>query len=78
MERMGIKLGKSDWSPSSTSDFFPENIMAKLMWCTRTDAMIHATETMVKLCNKFNVPMDYYSLGIEQDDIDESSSWTSV
>lgn len=65
----------TDYSTTS-SDFFPENIMAKLMWCTRTDAMLHATEAMVKLCIKYNVPMDYYSLGIILDDEEnENSSW---
>ena len=56
---------------------FDSNIMQSLLWSKYPEKMIKATEMMIVMCKKYDIPFNYKDLGIIQDDIeeDENSLW---
>ena len=56
---------------------FHENIMINLVWNKYPEKMIKATEMMILMCKKYDIPINYKDLGIIQDDgeQDEDSLW---
>ena len=52
---------------------FDSNIMQSLLWCKYPDKMIKATEMMILMCKKYDIPFNYKDLGIIQDDIEEEN-----
>ena len=59
---------------------FDSNIMQNILWNRHPEKMIKATEMMILMCKKYDIPFNYKDLGILQDDIeeDENSLWGFV
>ncbi len=56
---------------------FNEYMTQHLLWNRHPEKMMKATEMMILMCKKYDIPFNYKDLGIIQDDIeqDENSLW---
>ena len=57
---------------------FSEHMTQHLIWNKHPDKMIKATEMMIRMCKKYDIPFNYKDLGVLQDDSsdkDEDSLW---
>tara|TARA_B100000927_G_scaffold225882_1_gene185578 strand:+ start:621 stop:818 length:198 start_codon:yes stop_codon:yes gene_type:complete len=57
---------------------FNENLMQYILWNKHPEKMMKATEVMILMCKKYDIPFNYKDLGIIQDDVkeqDENSLW---
>ena len=56
---------------------FDSTLMHQILWNRHPEKMIKATEMMILMCKKYDIPINYKDLGIIQDDIeeDENSLW---
>ena len=52
---------------------FDSNIMQNILWNRHPEKMIKATEMMILMCKKYDIPFNYKDLGIIQDDIEEQN-----
>ena len=52
---------------------FYSNIMQNILWNRHPEKMIKATEMMILMCKKYDIPFNYKDLGIIQDDIEEEN-----
>ena len=52
---------------------FDSNIMQNILWNRHPEKMIKATEMMILMCKKYDIPFNYKDLGIIQDDIEEEN-----
>tara|TARA_Y100001938_G_C7938882_1_gene353233 strand:+ start:363 stop:557 length:195 start_codon:yes stop_codon:yes gene_type:complete len=59
---------------------FHENIMINLVWNKYPEKMIKATEVMITMCKKYDLPINYKDLGIIQDDTEDvdDSLWNII
>ena len=51
---------------------FHSNIMQNILWNRHPEKMIKATEMMILMCKKYDIPINYKDLGIIQDDGEEN------
>ena len=47
--------------------------MQNILWNRHPEKMIKATEMMILMCKKYDIPFNYKDLGIIQDDIEEEN-----
>lgn len=47
--------------------------MQSLLWSRHPEKMIKATEVMITMCKKYELPMNYKDLGIIEDDKEDNS-----
>tara|TARA_B100001109_G_C18686422_1_gene391195 strand:- start:46 stop:243 length:198 start_codon:yes stop_codon:yes gene_type:complete len=60
---------------------FDSNIMQSLLWSKYPEKMIKATEVMITMCKKYDLPINYKDLGIIEDDKEnnsEDSLWNII
>ena len=52
---------------------FDSTLMQNILWNRHPEKMIKATEMMILMCKKYDIPFNYKDLGIIQDDIEEEN-----
>jgi len=52
---------------------FNEYMTQHLLWNRHPEKMMKATEMMILMCKKYDIPFNYKDLGIIQDDIEEEN-----
>ena len=60
---------------------FDESFVTRFLWNTNTEKMIKATEVMITMCKKYDLPINYKDLGIIEDDKEDNngdSLWSII